>query len=203
MSYKCKCGETNPEKFYDHKNKFVLYVIIKMLLNEQDKEANMDKEELEKLINEGLSQREIATRLGKGTSTIRYWLKKYELKTTKNIKNKGGKSHYCYKCGEIDSSKFYGDKKQICGSCHNKDTLRRGQEKRDYTIKQLGGECIRCGYKDYSCSLDIHHLDPSIKDENFKSLRGWSIERIDREIKNCVLLCRNCHTAHHTGHFDI
>ena len=108
--------------------------------------------------------------------------------------------HLCSKCGETDSTKFYGHKKTMCGKCHNEYTKQLGKQKRLYAVTKLGGKCASCGYSTYIESLDIHHIDPSIKDENFSSMRGWSLARIDKEIVGCVLLCKNCHSAFHAGH---
>ena len=41
----------------------------------------MDKEILKKQINKGNSSRKIAESLGKSQTTVRYWLKKHNLKT--------------------------------------------------------------------------------------------------------------------------
>lgn len=106
----------------------------------------------------------------------------------------------CSRCGETDHTKFYGNKKTICGKCHSYYTSQKGREKRAYAIEKLGGKCKACGFDRYPCSLDIHHVDPSIKDSNFDSMRGWSYERIDKEIKGCILLCKNCHSAYHSGY---
>ncbi len=103
------------------------------------------------------------------------------------------------KCGETDPSKFYGHKKTVCGKCHNAYTLEAGKRKRDYALNKLGGKCSNCGFDKWSSSLDIHHTDPSIKDSKFGSFRGWSLERIDKELVSCVLLCKNCHSAFHAG----
>lgn len=108
--------------------------------------------------------------------------------------------HNCSKCGETDSTKFYRHKKTMCGNCHNEYTKQLGKQKRLYAVSALGSKCLSCGYNKYLESLDIHHTDPSIKDENFASMRGWSLKRIDEEIKGCVLLCKNCHSAFHAGH---
>lgn len=43
----------------------------------------MRKEHLEELVKKGLSQREIGEKLNKSQTTIRYWLKKYNLSTKK------------------------------------------------------------------------------------------------------------------------
>ncbi|WP_409559591.1 HNH endonuclease [Escherichia coli] len=106
----------------------------------------------------------------------------------------------CSHCGEEDPTKFYGHKKSICGACHNKYTTELGQHKKKYARDKLGGKCAACGFNQYEESLDIHHLDPAIKDKNYGSMRGWSLARIDKEIENCVLLCKNCHCAFHSGH---
>ena len=110
------------------------------------------------------------------------------------------KPHKCQICGEIDPSKFYGHKRTICGKCHNQYTLIKGKEKRIFAIEVLGNKCACCGYDKYPCSLDIHHLDPLIKDEHFARMRGWSKIKILAEIKNCILLCKNCHAALHSGY---
>lgn len=106
----------------------------------------------------------------------------------------------CLYCGETDPTKFYGNKKKVCAKCHNQDVKKRGQDNREFAIDQLGGKCVACGYDTYLCSLDIHHTDADDKDENFRSMRGWSKERILKEIEQCILLCRNCHQAHHSGY---
>lgn len=158
----------------------------------------MEKEILIELIENGLTQREIGLKLDKSQTTVRYWLKTFGLKT-KNLKKPRDKKHKCYKCGETNPLNFYGNDKDVCSFCHNKRVLLKAKEKRDYVIKKLGGECLNCGFNDYKCSLDVHHLDPLKKDPNFKSMRGWSLNRIDSEIINCVLLCKNCHAAVHSN----
>ena len=151
------------------------------------------------LINEGLSTREIATTTNCSQTTVRYWLKKYNLNTNPKLgpKNPTSQPPKCAKCGETDPDKFYGKKKGYCGKCHNQITTKRGQDNKNKIVEFLGGKCIHCGYNEFNCALDLHHLDPSKKDPNFKSKRGWSWERIEKEISGCVLLCRNCHAALH------
>lgn len=156
----------------------------------------MDKEMLEQHISQRLSTRGLAKVYNCSQTTIRYWLNKYELKTDPKSKQI---SCRCCKCGETDSKKFYGRKKRICGKCHNKETLKLGKEKRFKAIRWLGGKCVICSYNKYMCSLDIHHLDPDRKDPNFNRWRGWSMERIYKELKRCTLVCKNCHAALHNG----
>jgi hypothetical protein len=160
------------------------------------------KAELLKLISQGLSQKKIANRLGKSQSTVRYWLKKFELKTKRGVRGKHPKDFslpYKCKCGEEDPGKFYGHKRSICGKCHNEYTLRKGQEKRSKARALLGGKCTLCNFSKFKASLDIHHLDPKTKDPNFNTMRSWSWKRIEKELEQCILLCRNCHAAVHSG----
>ncbi len=163
----------------------------------------MQKESLERLTTEGLSLSQISERTGKSATTIRYWIKKHGLKLLRGKKGKippDGRVKLLYrcKCGETDRTKFYGHKRSICGKCHGQYTIKKGQEKRSKALEFLGGRCKRCGYDEFGCSLDVHHLDPSKKDPNFGSMRGWGWKRIEKEIKNCILLCKNCHGAVHT-----
>lgn len=66
---------------------------------------------------------------------------------------------------------------------------------RDYksTLK-----CEHCG-EDEECCLEFHHRDPSKKD--FIIAKGWqkgySIERIKKELDKCSCLCANCHRKEH------
>lgn len=109
----------------------------------------------------------------------------------------------CSICGETDETKFYGHKKSVCGKCHNKQVGEKSKSNKEFIIQHLGGKCVYCGYDKYPCSLDIHHLNPETKDENFRFIRGWSKERIVIELEQCVLLCRNCHSALHNGYISI
>lgn len=114
-------------------------------------------------------------------------------------KDQKDKKPYKCKCGENDPKKFYGNRRSSCGKCHNKLVKESAKKKRKKAIDYLGGCCKICGYNKYYGSIDIHHLDPNKKDENFRNLSGWSWERIEKEIKGCIPLCRNCHGEVHAG----
>lgn len=167
------------------------------------RKGRIEKETLEPLIEEGLGTREIGQRLGRGPTSIRYWLEIYGLVTKPKYHTYCIVPKRCGHCGETDPAKFYGNKRKVCGDCHNRYTLRIGQEKKRRAREYLGGACMHCGFNKYQASLDIHHVDPSIKDSRFAQMRGWSWERIERELQGCVLLCRNCHGAYHAGELQI
>ena len=156
----------------------------------------MEKITLQKYIDLNYSTRKIAAATNSSQTNVRHWLKKYNLKTNAE---QFKLTEYNCKCGETNPENFYGHAKQTCSKCHNLITTTAGKNNRLFAIDYLGGKCKNCNFDKYTCSLDIHHLDPSIKDKNFKYMRGWKKERILNEIKNCVLLCRNCHAAVHAG----
>lgn len=157
----------------------------------------MDKNQLIDLIGQRFSTRQIASTLQTSQTNIRYWLKKYGLTT--NIKYYR-KNHHCWKCGETDPEKFYGNQKSACAKCHNIDVGKRGALLHRKAVEYFGGKCMACGYNKYICSLDVHHVDPSTKDPSFTSWRNWSWKRAEIELQKCILLCRNCHQATHSGH---
>lgn len=87
----------------------------------------------------------------------------------------------------------------MCGKCANQRVIAKGRLNRRKALDHLGGACRICGYKQYECALDVHHLNPKVKDANFASMRGWSWPRLSKELEGCILLCKNCHSALHGG----
>ena len=167
------------------------------------KKGRIERAALTILIEQKLSTREIGEKLNRGQTSVRYWLKVYDLKTFPEYKKIQTESKLCSSCGETDPNSFYGNKRSFCGNCHNQYTIKAGQEKKRKAREYLGGVCVHCGFYKYQSALDIHHLDPSVKDTRFHQMRGWSWERIERELQDCVLLCKNCHGAYHAGELKI
>lgn len=110
-----------------------------------------------------------------------------------------GRTHLC-KCGEADPSKFYARMSGTCKKCHNKGIQGRMAKRACMARAYLGGRCLACGFDKWQSCLDVHHLDPKTKDPTAERWRGWSWQRILREIQHCILLCRNCHAAFHAGY---
>lgn len=73
-------------------------------------------------------------------------------------------------------------------------------------IQCMGGKCQICGYNKCPESMDLHHLDPSIKELSFGSImakpKAWD-SKIVPELKKCILLCANCHREYHAGYATI
>lgn len=155
----------------------------------------MNKIDLEAYCREGKSITDIAEITGKSKTTVRYYLKKFSVKTRLSLE-------YVCACGVTGKDNFHTGKKTTCKGCANKKRLERSRKRRSFAINLLGGCCQSCGFDKYPCSLEVHHTEPKHKDPNFESMRSWSEERIVKELKTCVLLCSNCHAAYHAG-YDI
>lgn len=56
-----------------------------------------------------------------------------------------------------------------------------------------------CGYSKCKEALDFHHVNPNEKDFNISGSHSRSWEKIELELKKCVLLCANCHREIHSG----
>ncbi len=57
-------------------------------------------------------------------------------------------------------------------------------------------KCVRCKENDYRC-LEFHHKGKKEKNISSAVSNGWSIERIKKEMKKCIVLCANCHKREH------
>lgn len=68
--------------------------------------------------------------------------------------------------------------------------MERYRERRAYSIKKLGGKCVRCGT---TKRLELDHKEK--KDKSFNITQHWSysLEIYDKELEKCQLLCHDCH----------
>lgn len=79
----------------------------------------------------------------------------------------------------------------------------RGLKRKIEIVQQFGGKCSLCGYNKNLSALTFHHKDPEKK--NFKldvrSLSNRKMDKIENELKQCILVCHNCHSEiHHPQH---
>jgi hypothetical protein len=60
------------------------------------------------------------------------------------------------------------------------------------------GKCCKCGMTDYRC-LEFHHRDHNLKEHNITRMitDKVSLERLQREMNKCDLICANCHRIEH------
>lgn len=164
----------------------------------------MDKEELKILVDKGLSTYKIAEELNCSQTNIRHWLKKYSLKT--KIRRGSNVEDFitCSSCWEIKcKDEYYANGKSLhthCKTCVKKKVIERQREIKKKVVQYMGGKCIDCGYDKHLAALQIHHLNPSIKDPNFTQFKTRKFDvRFEKELKSCVLLCANCHAVRHAA----
>ena len=180
----------------------------------------MDKPTLETYVSQGLSLGQISKITNKSRTSIRHWLKKFDLKT----KNKSFKEQprtksiilindiqfkKCPKCEGVKNlqNEFYtsknGDVHGWCKPCNNKITYEKQLARKVECVKYKGGKCIVCNYDKYIGALDFHHINPEEKEFNIAQLRSYSLEFLTKELNKCVLLCKNCHAEVHHGLVDL
>jgi predicted HNH restriction endonuclease len=111
----------------------------------------------------------------------------------------------CRKCGKTKENTFFFMRKRnnapygYCKECVTVQTMERLKTYKEQAILYLGGSCRLCGYNKYIGALEFHHLDPSIKDAKYSSMKNWSFGSKKDELDKCILLCANCHREVEAG----
>ena len=153
----------------------------------------------------------ISNKYGVSQTTIRYWLKKFNLKTkNKSFKDgyTGNKYDYslierkCSKCEVVKSVDEYykrsdreGQYQSICKQCSNTKINNKN------LILEYKGNCCEICQKSYpERSYNLHHKDPSIKEFSITKYNNIkNIDKIKPELDKCHLVCVNCHRETHYG----
>ena len=150
----------------------------------------MKKEELEKYVNQGLNNSEIAKLVGLHRTTIGKLKKEFSIIIEKN------KNTSCKLCK--NTIKDNERNRSRCSSCNTR--IRRYRAK-TAAVKYKGGCCIKCGWTGPVAAFDFHHNN-SDKEFNIGSAANKSWNVIKKEIDKCELLCSNCHKIEHSKHDD-
>ena len=161
----------------------------------------MERAQLQQLIDEGLTVREIAAREGCGPSTVRYWLVRHGLRTAaaeqRELRRQGLLAERVERvCATHGAQPFVLDTtgRYRCPRCRTEAVQRRRRRLKEIIVQEAGGACALCGYDAYVGALEFHHVDPEAK--RFGLAQGGltrSIEVLRVEASKCVLLCSNCH----------
>ena len=84
---------------------------------------------------------------------------------------------------------------------HYRTKLRR--RRKELFVDRFGGKCQLCGYDKCLDSLTFHHVDATTKEfEPSKIISQGTIERAEKELEKCILICRNCHGEIHSEDYD-
>jgi transposase len=167
---------------------------------------------LEPLVDEGLTIAEIATRLGRSKSTVRYWLQRHGLKTRSRrgrrrspevrAAREAGQSVITMRCPRHDETVYVLDGRGYyrCRRCRAEAVSRRRRKMKETLVAEAGGVCVLCGYAANMRALHFHHIEPADKriEINAKGV-ALSLQRLRSEARKCVLLCSNCHAEVEDG----
>lgn len=165
--------------------------------------GGITRERLERLIAEGLTQREMGARLGLSQGTIRHWLTRYGLRTLRRRSpTPDRRPQYlwrrCLRHGWSDFVQSGG--RYRCVRCRSEAVARRRRRVKQILVAEAGGRCEICGYDRSFVALHFHHLDPAEKRFSV-SYNGATIaiDRLRRETAKCALVCANCHAEVEAG----
>lgn len=172
----------------------------------------MDKNELIKLIDDGMTTYAIAKHMNTSQTNVRYWLRKYGLNTHHVGEKQGVRNGKKCLCCEKE---LEGNQKKFCskqckqkyhhfnGTKENPNTSNRqidiARKRKMILIEMKGGECQSCGYKRNMAGLTFHHRNPENKTFNLdgRRLSNTKFDSILLEAEKCDLLCHNCHMELH------
>jgi transposase len=172
-------------------------------------QGGLDREELERLAGEGVPIRAMAERLDVSYTTVRHWLRRYEIATprgrrlaeTASARAAGAETTEA-NCPVHGLTTFVrrGADGFRCRLCRSGAVHRRRREIKRVLVEEAGGACVLCGYHASLGGLHFHHLDPAEKAFAL-SRQGVtrSLSAARAEARKCALLCSNCHAEVEAG----
>jgi len=151
------------------------------------------------LVAEELTVQQIAERLGIGATTVRYWVRRYGLRTARArsalpAPDQRVVIRRCRRHGYTAWVRTGPGGRFRCKVCRSAAVTARRRRVKQLLIDGAGGCCVLCGYDRFPGALQFHHLDPAEKSFAL-SLQGVSrsLEKARAEAAKCVLMCANCH----------
>jgi transposase len=174
--------------------------------------GGIPQDELESLVEEGLSIAQIAEAVGRSKATVRHWLIRYGLKThggrgrrspeEAQAAKQAGLATVTMLCRHHGETEFWlsGRGYYRCKRCRSAAVARRRRKVKAILVEEAGGSCCICGYRRNMRALHFHHLEPSQKRHEINA-KGVAIalEKLRVEAQKCVLLCSNCHAEVEDG----
>jgi transposase len=171
--------------------------------------GGLARDELEALVALGMPIRQMAEQLGVSYTTVRHWLKRYELTTprtrrlaeTAEARATGAKTveGHCPHHGRVTFVRR-GAEAFRCQRCRAEAVDRRRRKIKRILVEEAGGACVLCGYSATLAALHFHHCDPAEKSFGlgYKGVT-LSLAAARAEAAKCVLLCATCHAEVESG----
>ncbi len=168
----------------------------------------IEKSQLVELIAEGIALKEMAVRLERSVTVVRYWIARYGIERERCRRRTipGGAKRVDMSCKRHGLTTFVleGRGSYRCMRCRVEASARRRRRVKRILVEEAGGRCALCGYSRCQRALQFHHLDPTTK--RFHLGEGGhcrSLARSRVEARKCVLLCGNCHAEVEAGITEI
>jgi len=175
----------------------------------QRSSRHLPVEALEPLVSKGMTIREIADRLNRSPSSIRYWISRHSLPSPFEVRHghrrqplDRSRRFLERQCPVHGTTTFILERSGHvrCRKCRVDAVTRRRRSIKRQLVEEAGGACARCGYDAYVGALQFHHQDPGAKSFALSGAgMARSIERARAEAAKCVLLCANCHAEVEAG----
>lgn len=171
--------------------------------------GGMSKSALESDIARGMSIRGIGLAHGVSEGTVKHWLRKYGLQTSRaarmqesEVAHRTQKEVLEMRCPRHGSAPHILEGRGCfrCTKCRSESVAKRRRRVKAILVEEAGGACRRCGFAEHPAALHFHHTDPATKEFSL-SRAGFtrSIARARAEARKCVLLCSNCHALVEAG----
>ena len=140
--------------------------------------GGLDRDSLVRLVEQGLSSRQIAHEVSRSQATVRHWLTQHGLRTQKTRSQAPRPAEVLRVCPAHGEAVFvrYGETDHYrCLRCRRDRVIARRRKVKQILIDEAGGSCAVCGGV------------------------ARSIARAREEAAKCVLLCANCHAEVEAG----
>lgn len=166
----------------------------------------IDRRELERLVEQGLTVREIAAAIDRSPTTVGHWLRRFGLRTSatarRRIHRGQPQERFEGMCRHHGATTFVvrNDGGTACLRCRAARVAERRRELKRTLVAEAGGACVLCGYDRCLAALEFHHLDRAEKRFHLGT-RGLTraLATLREEAAKCVLLCSNCHAEVEAG----
>jgi transposase len=175
----------------------------------------LERQQLEECVQSGMTIAEIAEAVGRSKGTVRYWLKRFRLRTKngRGTRQPGataaGKAagllvttRPCPTHGQTEFM-LEGRGYYRCKRCRMERVSRHRRNVKAKLVEEAGGQCVLCGYDRNLGALHFHHLDPETKLLEMSRGISLSMEALRHEARKCVLLCSNCHAEVESGAVEV
>ena len=172
--------------------------------------GGLTREQLEPLVERGLTLQQMADELDRSMSTIRHWLAKHGLKLARHHRNRelalealdAGHTRFVSTCRYHGETEFlvFRSGRHRCARCNTEAVIRRRRNVKRQLVDEAGGKCVRCGFDEHPAALQFPHRNPAEK-KFAVSNKGVtrSLAKAREEAKKCVLLCASCHAMVEAG----